>query len=567
MSMEPDADYLPEEKEFRGYESHESSPSKRQRTDGRRSSSANDVPLARDDDKNFAHRARPFHKRRGGGEIIEPALKRRKGAFNNNYLDLLNKDIEDVANLRTIGEDEDLPPSQVGMTMWTPFEKNIFFDALSRLGKDNIRGISEKVRTKSEVEVRQYIALLQDAVERRGQEQEGGLTLLELADYPAAAEISQPCCLLLDEAADALSFRQERHEELSEQKKWGTCWNINMELAKRIEGDHGFEKDPTFANDHGLSFTEVLRIKAFLQLSDRLFMNASFAENNWQFISEEPPTIRATALQDLHSLLVSVTRKLVLTTLFMADSRIRAKRRVEPSTRNLVRRHDVEAAIASLGMKQNSHEFWATCARRLRLEVWDDEVPVDIEEEEEPMSYDRVESILRFNSDDPKPTRARQESPSPQIKFEENDSSKSADDEDSGSERSSDDVLSAVKDTEEREVIEEAKEVLVYSAYDFPETHRTKEALKNRIRNERAQEAFADMQDAKANCEAEQEMWRLLQRQPPEPLLMPDVVERGRRVVKDVEELHDAGRQWRERTAYHSEWEMLGLSQLPGRKF
>ncbi|KZL79080.1 dna-binding protein [Colletotrichum incanum] len=557
MSMESEAGYLPDEEELGDYEGLENSPSKRQMTERREYESAYSDASSSDDDTGV-HEGRSSHKRRAMSGIIEPVLKRHKGVFNNNYLDLLNGDIEDATNMTVDGE-EDLPPSQIGLTLWTPYEKKVFFEVLSRLGKDNIRGIADRIQSKSEVEVRQYIALLEDAIERRGQEQEGGLKSLEPAEYPAAVEMSLSCCHALDEAADALSFRQERHEELVEQKKWGECWNINLELARRIEGDHGRERDANFVSDHGLEFTELLRVKSFIRLPERIFMNASHAEDNWQFVSEEPPTIRATALQDFHSLLVSVTKRLVLTTLFIAESRIRGKRKVEPSTRNLVRRKDVEAAAASLGMKHNSNEFWVTCARRLRLEVWDAE---EEDEDEEPMSYDRVESILRHESDAPEDRATEERSSTPEIKFEGHESSEVTDNEASDKEESGDGVDTADLGAAEREIIEEAKEVLVYSAYDFPETHRTREALRNRIRNERAQEAQADAEDAKASYEAELEMWRLLQRQPPESFMMPQIPERGRRAVGNVEDFYDAGRKWRERLTYHSEWEMLGTSQI-----
>ncbi|KAK1699686.1 hypothetical protein BDP55DRAFT_203289 [Colletotrichum godetiae] len=566
MSMEPEDDYLPNQEDLGDHdlEDLEKSP-KRQITQHQRSHSAYSV-VSSGDDENGTDEGCSSHKRRAQNEIVEPVLKRHKGIFNNNYLDLLNEEIQDVVHQTIVGGDDDMPPSQIGLTTWTSYEKKLFFEALSRLGKDDLPGISAKIQTKSEIEVRQYILLLQAAVEGRDKEQDGANKPIHLADYPAAVEISPLCCHALDAAADALSFRQERHEEIVEQKKWGECWNINLELAKRIEGDHGLEKDPTLASDHGLAFTEVLRMKSFLRLSERIFMNASNAENNWQYVSEEPPTIRATALQDFHSLLVSVTEKIILTTLFIARSRIRAKKHVEPSTRNLVRRKDVEAAVASLGMKQNSDKFWTTCARRLRLDVYDDDAEdVGDDEDEEPMSYDRVENILRSGTNFPGSPITGETSPTPQIKFEKDEMSDSADDEDSVSEGSSDEAP-AIMDDAEREVVEEAKEVLVYSAYDFPETHRTREALKNRIRNELAQEAYAEAEDAKASRECESDMWRLLQRQPPEPVITTQTAEPTRQVARGVEDLYDVGRRWREKLVYHSEWEMLGTSQLQDKK-
>ncbi|KAF4903901.1 RNA polymerase I-specific transcription initiation factor rrn5 [Colletotrichum fructicola] len=564
MSMDPDADFSPDEA---GTGPHEDIPLESTEVD---LLGAEVLRGSSDDDVASVNRGRSSQKRRASGTAVEPILKRHKGLFNNAYLDLLNADIADAVNQIEGGTEEELPPSQIGMTFWTPFEKKLFFEALARLGKDDLQGIAQRIRTKSEIEVRQYIALLQDAVERREREQDHRLEYLaELADYPAAVEISQPCCHALDEAADALSFRQERHEELAEQKKWGECWNITPELARRIEGGRGLKKDPDFANHHGLEFTELLRVKEFLRLPEEIFMNAPHAENNWQFVSEEPPSIRATALQDFHSLLASTTKKIVLTTLFMAESRIRAKRKVDPTVRGLVRRKDVDAAVASLGMKPNSNEFWVLCARRLRLEVVNDDVDVQdegdvtesLDEEEQPMSYDEVEQTLRQESGASDPSDAGSRSVTPGFKLETGESSESSEPDDSASENS-DSESSVMMDDAEFEVNEEAKEVLKYSAYDFPETHRTREALKHRIRNERGQEAYADAKDAKASYEAEAEMWRLLQRQPPEPLVKPTLAERGRRGMKDVEDIYDVGRQWRERLAFHSEWEMLGTANL-----
>ncbi|KAL0944232.1 DNA-binding protein [Colletotrichum truncatum] len=572
MSMDPEADYPTDEGEIEGYSSHEIRPF--HATEFSQSGlESRQADTSSDSEETVIRKSRPSQKRRAEGEAIEPILKRHKGHFNSKYLDLLNGDIVDAANQNAVSTADELPLSQIGLTIWTPFEKKLFFEALSKLGKDNLKGISDKIRSKSEVEVRQYITLLQDAIERREQEQERGLESLELAEYPAAVEISQPCCFALEEAADALSLRQERHEELVEQKRWGECWNITQELAKRIEGDHGLEKDPNFASNHGLAFTEVFRIKNFLQLPERMFMNAAYAENNWQYISEEPPTIRATAMQDFHSLLVSLTKKIVLTTLFMAESRIRAKRKVEPSTKGLVRRKDVEAAVASLGMKQDSNEFWVTSARRLRLEVWDEgpESPESTSQEtdgeEQPMSYDEVEKALRQDLDITQLKHTEDTSQTRGTKVEDVEviASESEQDEEAGSGHPDSDSSIPMNDAE-HEVNEEAKEVLHYAAYDFPETHRTREALKHRIRNERAHEAYAEAEDAKASYETEMEMWRLLQRQPPESLVKPVSLNRSRRVMKNVEEIYDVGRQWRGMLTYHSEWEMLGASKLPTRK-
>jgi hypothetical protein len=96
---------------------------------------------------------------------------------------------------------------------------------------------------------------------------------------------------------------------------------------------------------------------------------------------------------------------------------------------------------------------------------------------------------------------------------------------------------------------------LLFSAADFPETHRKKETLKNRIASERRQEQYAEERDQYVSWQAETEMWDLLQKKPLTET--PRVPEPGplQRSTMDVESIFPIGREWRTSVKYRSEWE------------
>ncbi|KAI1805224.1 hypothetical protein F4811DRAFT_570273 [Daldinia bambusicola] len=331
--------------------------------------------------------------------------KRQKGppAFNFQYLSLLNEEIGDAA--AGIIRDEpssssssiDLPPAQVGVTSWSSSEKHAFFSALDRLGRDDVPGIAARVgSTKSPLEIRQYLALLEEAERARRGNDGRRRRALRPVDIPAAVELSTEVCAALEQAADGIAARCERYEAVLEQKRWRGRWLVTGQLARVLENQlrtANTSNDPTTTTTTTIMdtnvlppFAELFALRNWLRLSERVFMNSVVPDGNWRGVSSsssssseaeaEAPSIRATALADFHSLAVSVTRRLVGATLYVAGSRVRAKRagdRRSNRTSGLVKIRDVQAAVASVGMPENSRGFWARAARRLRLDVYDDE--------------------------------------------------------------------------------------------------------------------------------------------------------------------------------------------------
>ncbi|KAK1777466.1 hypothetical protein QBC45DRAFT_487350 [Copromyces sp. CBS 386.78] len=534
--------------------------------------------------------------------------KRHKTPFNHSYLALLNADIIDAAS-RFVPADTDqttqpLTPSQIGLTLWTPAEKDLFFSAVSRLGPDSASAIASRIRTKSELQVAEYLEVFRQTIKtRQDPKLATPATLLQPvtpAEVPAAVELSQQCCNALEEAADAVSSRQEAWEEAEERRKWGeNRWLIRKDNVKGLEmdarekrekkrraekgkskekdadgsGDADEEGEPVVKIDEKVDeygqrkspALDLFRVRKMLDLSENVFMNSTVDDYNWSSMSDEPPAIRATALEDLHSLIVSLTRRLVAAVLYISESRIKAKRAVHPLTRNLVWTRDVEAAVLSLGLEKNSHQFWAGAARRLRLNVYGDEdydykeelarkeeegIDVDMEmmrDDPDPMSYAEVEEALGLEPN----TAARLNYPGPDNEDKDEDedetdveslaslsSTPSLDDLDAldnpdeptqtdeqapippSSPAPSDHhhLQIQIDPAEDSAIKSEARELLRYSALPMAITSRARKVLYARIRTQRAQEAYADALDMRASYKEEKRMWELLGREPPEGL-------------------------------------------------
>lgn len=349
----------------------------------------------------------------------EARFKRLKGYYENDYRELLNIDIEDTAAGRVQEDNYPLQASQIGCSIWTSLEKDLFFTALTRLGRDNVSGIAARIGSKSELQVQEYIQLLYQSINEK-RLHEG--RLLAMTDMPAAVHISDECSGVLERAGDALAIRQERAEEKIEKLKWGDSWLLNRKVSRFMEKrrkEHSGEE----ALDEVLPAVNLFNLKHWLELSENVFMNPAvpYEEDNWQTLAEagETPAIRATAFKDFHSLAVNITKRLVSTTLYCTLSRLRARdsNKVKAADVSL---GDVEAAVNILGMKGNSNKFWIGAAKRCHLQVLNDDPEEDEDEDEgqeerssedevQYMTYDEVEAALRHPES---PSRSRSRSTS-----------------------------------------------------------------------------------------------------------------------------------------------------------
>lgn len=502
---------------------------------------------AEDPDLGFLHATKDFR-----------PIKKAKGAVNREYLDLLNEDIEHAASRYVPAGHNDfdqrkaLPTSQVGMIVWTTSEKERFFEALGRLGRDDTAGISERVGTKGELEVRQYLKLLRDGLARRRYQHE--LDPLGPADFPAATELSQECCQALEDAADVIALRQEHSENAAEERRHGSDWLVSQETHKDLA-----EGKPEEAAKDAAS---IFRVPEWLSLSERFFMNAPGKEGNWQAVEGDTPSIRLTTLENFRSLALTLTRRLVASSLYMATTRIRAERGYRSETRDYVKEKDIRAAAMSLGLATRKPPLMG-CVRRLGLSVYEEAPKPHEHAEMEAMSHSAVEAELDIERP-PDSDQIRR-----QLKLmalSSDDSSVSSDSLKYGGMESevkgggSGSEL-GIDSGEEEEVRAEANEAILYSAVDPPQTKRDREALFRRIKAERAQERYAEMVDARASYLEEVRMWNVLGKPRPTVLVDPGSPPSGRRLRLTVDaasvsaSASASARDWRAKTKVVGEWE------------
>lgn len=504
-------------------------------------------------DQSPAPSAKRATKRNNLSFIGGPPLKRQKGTLNQEYLDILNKDIEDASLGVSLDGEELLDPSKVGLTLWSPIEKRQLYEALARDGEPHIEKIASKLGTKSVLEVRHYIQFVRSlAKSRRGTKDR---CLLQFSEMPAAVEMSQECCQAQEEAADAVSVRQEKHEQFRESTKWGNYWDITPKIAAALHKRTEESSLPDYP------FARLFNLPQWLELSRRVFMNSSVPDGNWTNFESEPPSIWATSLEDFHSLTLSITKRLVQASLFMAMSRIRTQSTFNPNIKQRVRRRDVRAAIASLSLPRDASTFWASCPRRLRLDVVDP-LDTDIDNSQtEPLSYNDVEAALS--------TSQRNSDFESAIKTQRANSESAEDpalDSDSGSDIS--EMLDTNADGEDNDanpnVEADVAEALQYSATTVRDLRRFRLALTARIKADYKDELHADDIDKRNSAQAESQMWKSLQNAPskPPPKLKRRLPQAPRTILSTTDIDLPSTEDWDEKTTYYAPWETLARAPV-----
>ena len=314
------------------------------------------------------------------------------------YRDHLNSTILEIAgNERDAGHDH-LDPSQIGASFWTTREKHQFWIALQSRGPGDLSALATAVGTKAEPEIKAYILLLQ-----QGARELQAKSRLELAsaDLPAAAEISAECLQAEEAAAGVLEAKARAVEEEKEKVRWSEGhWLIDEDVAAALDEQHedatarddAADNDGTIENVANVDPTvrtgeesektsptslELLKASALLQLSRSVFMNSKDPSSNWHSLTEEAspqdpfsPSIRRTALEDFHNLVVSLTRRLMQVSIFQALSRLRASS--DPRVHPNVHVFDVVAARETMGLKTGGPEYWTQAVKRCGVEIYAD---------------------------------------------------------------------------------------------------------------------------------------------------------------------------------------------------
>ncbi|KAL4905175.1 hypothetical protein BDW74DRAFT_185249 [Aspergillus multicolor] len=346
------------------------------------------------------------------------ALKKLRASLLDESIESYTKLLDETFQDKSTTKEDNFNTTQDGVVIWTPQEKRIFFEFLDRKGQNGIREIAAAIQTKSELEVQEFIRLLQKGV-RRQHLNDAHPRVAILGDIPAAAEISEACCETLDSHAELLCLEEQRREDAAGKDKYGGVWIISEEVAEKLEwnisedekvstdsdqdievqaneGDDGKAPERLDVNDAATFF----KVTNWVLLSERLFMNfgGDRLEDNWVNVAfkNETPSMTADVLTNFYEIALSVTRRLVHATHFFASSRVRRTRNASRPSATVVKASDVRRAARTLNMKSDASEYWIGVARRCSLEVEDRRHrkgwnPI-------PLEHDEVEALLSQKS-------------------------------------------------------------------------------------------------------------------------------------------------------------------------
>jgi RNA polymerase I-specific transcription initiation factor RRN5 len=310
------------------------------------------------------------------GESGEEQVEALQSHYNDQYLSLFNETcIDNVERAKS-----DLGTTRIGLTEWSNLEKERFFLALSKRSKADVRGIVASIGSKSELEVYEYLQLLEEE-DRNLHLYAEEVKNVTCGGISAAAEISIECNTLLEQAADALATYQDKFDQAVGEQKHGDQWLVN-EVQADIYDQVADQAEDNDSSDSSRSAVPqipaggLFRLSSWLSLTERVFMNSDPARNEKNVLinatEDDVPAITQAAVSNLYELAVHRLRKIMQTSIFCAESRIRSTAHSRYSARAVVRQQDVAAAIGILGFEENRSHFWLTLARRNQLNVVDD---------------------------------------------------------------------------------------------------------------------------------------------------------------------------------------------------
>lgn len=308
------------------------------------------------------------------------------------------EDEKDYFTFSKVDEDaEILSVTQHGVVVWTATEKEKFFNHIDRRGRNGIREIAAAIGTKSELEVLDYIGFLHEGlISHHYQSLQDSLVIL--TEIPAAIEVSDPCRAELDKCADILAMKEELAQSTIGRKRYGNNYVITDHQARKLVDNDNNE--PLRGSIHHAA--AILNVPTWINLSRNLYMKfgGRREEDDWINIIEtdsDTPSMAGEALMDFYTLTLSITRRLIQSTIFLAMSRTRQLQQLgdEEHTPD-IRMEDVRTAIDVLNMKRSRGNFAFDAARRNGLTI------LDVRNRKgwkpQALSYDEVEKIL--NGDD-----------------------------------------------------------------------------------------------------------------------------------------------------------------------
>ena len=348
---------------------------------------------------------RPRSKKRKSRSPIQstarPRSKRLRIAYSDRYRKLFHELVDGLAEVGPSIPLVNSGSTHLGIVAWSSQERQSLLNSIDKYGRHNLSLSTRTLGTKTQVEVCNFVRLLDEA--KAKQHIHGlGRALLDASTIPAALEISDECNAALEVAADALTMLQGKEDERVERKRYGDKWLLTCKIAKKVDSCLSQGPDGEAQVTETIPSAVVLNLSAFLRLSSRLFMNSADQEGNWRSLveSRDRPSIFFSAFSDLSNLLLTVTKRLVQSTLYFAMSRIRAMDASTYKASRAVTSQDVRAALEVLSMKATAHDYWVYVARRCRLDIVDRRGRLRKRKVlGRRMDYDEVEAILSQGRD------------------------------------------------------------------------------------------------------------------------------------------------------------------------
>ncbi|KAJ8101147.1 hypothetical protein POJ06DRAFT_250596 [Lipomyces tetrasporus] len=292
-------------------------------------------------------------------------------------------------------------------THWSPEEKELFFEYLGRRSRHDPVGISRGVGSKSTVECAEYIALLERGLQQlRAKERKRRLHGMRMRwrrlmrKIPAARKMSGQWIRF----EESESRRLENYTEHSSRDKEAKAWlrsraipeepqplkeQLSAEIDKeergasndelqRISGlldnycadliDRENEAHPDDVYFDGIGEKvarecQLLNVEKILELSNRFYYQQ---ENLSASVTEylHRHALQFSTISFFHGLVRQFTRRLVATTLTVAETRLCVSGIRMFHRTQVVHREDVESACAAVGAEVNSDRFWIAFKRR-----------------------------------------------------------------------------------------------------------------------------------------------------------------------------------------------------------
>ncbi|RMZ80298.1 hypothetical protein DV738_g2795, partial [Chaetothyriales sp. CBS 135597] len=283
------------------------------------------------------------------------------------------------------GEEDDaktFKTSQYGAVIWSAEEKAAFFNALARCGRTNVQEIASRIGSKSQVEVKAYIDLLESA-ELDRQYFTKQTKNVSRAEIPAAVEIDVDVERGLEVFADALEAYQDRYDQVFGAKHAGDSspWLITSGVARRLDREASeacegaSDSEDNSAGEQGSPDTahQLFKLSTMIELSERVFMIGSKKAEyeHWAYNGDinEHPSITSEAVKEFYELMVNFLRRIIQTTIFFSQSRIRSCTNADRLPKNQVKLVDVVAMRRVLNLESDSWDFWTRLPRKANLRV------------------------------------------------------------------------------------------------------------------------------------------------------------------------------------------------------